>query len=59
MEELLTVNEAGKLLRLNPETVARYIREGKIPGVKFGRVWRIEKEDLKRFIRERKQGVKQ
>jgi len=58
MERLLTVNEAAKILRLNSETVARYIREGKISAVKFGRVWRVEEKDLEEFIRERKREAK-
>lgn len=58
MERLLTVNEAAKILRLNSETVARYIREGKISAVKLGRVWRVEEKDLEEFIRERKRETK-
>lgn len=59
MEKLLTVNETAKILRLNPETVARYIREGKIPAIKFGRVWRVEEKDLEEFIKKRKTGAKE
>jgi len=58
VEKLLTVNETAKILRLNPETVARYIREGKIPAIKFGRVWRVEEKDLEEFIKKRKTGAK-
>jgi len=58
MDRLLTVNEVAKILRLNSETVARYIREGKISAVKLGRVWRIEEKDLEQFIRERKRETK-
>lgn len=58
MERLLTVNETAKILRLNTETVARYIREGKISAVKLGRVWRVEEKDLEEFIRERKREAK-
>ena len=59
VEKLLTVNETAKILRLNPETVARYIREGKIPAIKFGRVWRVEEKDLEEFIKKRKTGAKE
>jgi len=47
MEKLLTIKEAAKILRLNAETITRYIREGKIQAVKFGRVWRVEKKVLR------------
>ena len=58
MKKLLTVNETAKILRLSPGTIARYIQEGKIPAIKFGRVWRVEEKDLGKLIRERKTGVK-
>jgi len=58
MDRLLTVNEAAKILRLNSETVARYIREGKISAAKLGRVWRVEEKDLEEFIRKMKREAK-
>ncbi|GAI53279.1 unnamed protein product, partial [marine sediment metagenome] len=45
-------------LKLHPNTLRRYAKEGKLPAMKFGRVWRIEEEDLKDFMRAMKQEVK-
>ncbi len=42
MEELFTVNEATKILRLNFKTSAKYIREREIPAVKLDRIYRID-----------------
>lgn len=37
----LTIEEVAKRLHLQPTTIRCYLRDGRIPGVKFGRVWRI------------------
>ena len=43
---LLTPREAGEYLRLNPRTVVRLAREGKIPAVRVGNRWRFRSESL-------------
>jgi len=50
MSEFLTVNEVAKRLRLHPATIAKYVREGKILALKFGRVWRIKEKELTNFL---------
>ena len=55
---MLTLEEISKRLKLHTNTLRRYAREGTLPAVKFGKVWRVEEEDLEEFIRERKTGVK-
>ena len=37
----LTIDEVASRLQLRPTTIRAYLREGRIPGVKFGRVWRV------------------
>ncbi len=46
MERLLKIKEAAEFLAVNPETVRRLIRKGKLKAVKIGRLWRIRKEDI-------------
>jgi len=58
VEELFSVNEGAKILRLNYETVARYIREREIPAVKLDRIYRIDIQDLKAFVEKKKQEAK-
>ncbi len=58
MEELFTVNEATKILRLNFKTSAKYIREREIPAVKLDRIYRIDIQDLKACIQKKKQEAK-
>ncbi|MHB8131633.1 MAG: helix-turn-helix domain-containing protein, partial [Mobilitalea sp.] len=44
--ELLTVEEVAEFLRTTPTTIYRWLRSGKLPGVKLGKEWRIRKEVL-------------
>lgn len=46
-----TVDEVAKALKLNPYTVRRLVREGKIPAFKIGGQWRFRKEGIDRFIK--------
>jgi excisionase family DNA binding protein len=40
--KLLSTAHAAQLLDVSPRTVARWCRDGQVPGaVKLGRVWRI------------------
>lgn len=55
---VLTLKEVAQRLKLHPNTLRRYAKEGKLSAMKFGRVWRIEEEDLKDFMRAMKQEVK-
>lgn len=50
----LTAKEVANLLKLNILTVYEYIRNGKLQAVRFGRSYRIEEEDLKKFIESNK-----
>lgn len=50
----LKVKEVAELLMLNILTVYDYIREGKLVAVKFGRNYRIDENDLEKFIKEHK-----
>jgi len=48
---VLILKEVAERLKLHPNTLRRYAKEGKLPAMKFGRAWRIEKEDLKEFMK--------
>ena len=52
--KLLTVRDTAKQLALAPKTVRRWIIEGTIRGVKLGRHWRIDSDDLAVFIARRR-----
>ncbi len=47
--ELLTVREVAERLKLNPQTVRRWIRTGLLPASRIGRrQWRIKAQDVER-----------
>jgi len=46
MEDVLTVDEVARYLRVHPMTVQRWCRSGSLPAAKIGRAYRIKKSDL-------------
>ena len=52
-EKLLTTETVAKILLVKPDTLRKWLRTGKIKGVKIGsRLWRVWKSELKVFLRE-------
>ena len=49
MKEYLTTQEVARLLRVKEITVRRWILRGWLPAIRFGKVFRIEKEDLEKY----------
>jgi len=50
MPEIMTTREVAKYLKLHEITVGKLVKEGKIPGVRIGRVWRFDKETIDKWI---------
>ena len=51
---LLTVEEAAKYLKVKPNVLRRWLREGRIPGIKLGVNWRIDEQDLQKHLEQLK-----
>lgn len=49
-EKFYTVEEVAKTLKVNPMTVYRRVKEGKLKVYKVGRVFRISEESLKNYL---------
>jgi len=49
-----TTEEIAKMLSIHVATVRRWIREGKLPAILLGKSYRVAKEDLRRFLEERR-----
>jgi excisionase family DNA binding protein len=49
-ESLLDVAEAAKLLRIHPKTLRNKARQGIIPGVHVGRLWRFRPSALNEWL---------
>ena len=52
-EDVLTVDESCELLRIGHNQIYKLLNSGKLKGYKCGRVWKIPKESLIKFIRDR------
>jgi len=48
--DVLTPQEVAEYLQLAPETIYRYIRQGKLVASKLGRQYRVPKENVDLFL---------
>jgi excisionase family DNA binding protein len=49
LENYADVDQVSKRLGIHPESVRRLIRDGKLPAIKFGNKWLVEKSVLEQF----------
>ncbi len=54
-EELLSADDVARYLELEPVTIYRWCREGRLPCMKLGKVWRIRRTALETFLRRAEQ----
>jgi putative molybdopterin biosynthesis protein len=56
MEEkkLLSLKEAAEMLGIHYTTMRQYVRKGKFPVVRIGRLLKIEAKDIEEYIRKNK-----
>jgi nitrogen PTS system EIIA component len=52
-EELLTLDEVARYLRVSDRTVYEWAQRGEIPAGKIGTVWRFKKSELDQWVNER------
>ena len=50
-DEVLTPDEAALLLKVSKKTLLRHARDGRVPGVKLGRVWRFRRSELLELLK--------
>jgi len=53
-DEIMTVSEVAEYLKISEVTTYKFVQEGKIPGFKIGRHWRVKRSDLIEFIEKQK-----
>ena len=51
IEEFYTAEELAEKLRVNIMTIYRYIKAGKIKAYKFGKEFRVEKNEFESFLK--------
>lgn len=57
MPQIMTTREVAKYLKLHEITVCKYAKEGKIPAIRIGRVWRFDKDAIDNFIASQTEGL--
>jgi excisionase family DNA binding protein len=50
MDEILTVQEVARYLKLSQTTIWRWCNGGKLPAFKAGHGWRIHRSDLEEIV---------
>lgn len=53
-DEIMTLKEVADYLKLAEKTAYRLASEGKLPGFKVGGSWRFKREDIERWITQKK-----
>ncbi len=41
--DIMTLEQVAKYLRLKPQTIYKWVQDGKIPAAKIGKEWRFRK----------------
>lgn len=52
MQPLLTSKEAAKLLQIHEKTLQKLAREGKIPAIQIGTLWRFDLVALEQWVQD-------
>jgi len=50
-KKILTVPQAAERLQVSERTVYGWLRDGKLPGRKIGKVWRLSDDAIVDFLR--------
>ena len=50
MQEIFTPEEIAEKLKVSRLTVHRWLRSGNLKAFKAGKVWRITRDDLEKFL---------
>ncbi len=53
-DEIMTLKEVADYLKLAEKTAYRLAAEGKLPGFKVGGSWRFKREDVHKWIEDKK-----
>lgn len=57
MDDIMTPVEVARRLKVKKRTVLEWLRQGKLKGLKLGRLWRIRTRDLDQFLQSVEDGL--
>jgi excisionase family DNA binding protein len=52
MDEIMTLEEVARYLKMQPQTIYLWAQTGKIPGAKLGKEWRFRKDIIDAWFRQ-------
>src|SRR5574344_2923862 len=52
-DDILTIEEVAKYLRVSERTVYAWAQKGEIPSGKIGTVWRFKKSEIEKWVNDR------
>lgn len=58
-EKFFTTEQVANILQVHPFTILKFIKQGKLKGIKLGRVYRIKESDIKNFLEQQTHNVEQ
>lgn len=50
MEEVFTLTEVSKYLRVNKATIYKRVQKGTMPAFKVGKVWRFKRGEIEAWV---------
>lgn len=50
MENIMTIEEVAKYLKMKPQTIYLWAQKGNIPAVKLGKEWRFRKDVIDEWL---------
>lgn len=50
IEKFFTTEQVANILQVHPFTILKLIKQGKLQGIKLGRVYRIKESEVKEFL---------
>lgn len=50
MDDILTIEEVAKYLKLKPQTIYTWAQNGKIPAAKLGKEWRFKRSIIDKWF---------
>jgi excisionase family DNA binding protein len=58
-DRLLTPEQVAERLQLSPVTILHWLRAGRLPGVKLGKLWRVREAELQHYIEQLDHGAEE
>jgi excisionase family DNA binding protein len=55
-QQLMSIDELADYLGLQKQTIYNWLHQKKISGIKIGKVWRFQRQEIEHWLKECKKG---